>query len=245
MAEKTRTYEETKVIKNTYSITEYSKVILVTRNEHSFFASKKQYNNLKSMHPEWKEITIIKKIGDDGLVYLSKEEYEKLTTTVAKGTQKFFDIWGNAGKRDISMAVKESDFDPCKVVKVDWSTYMMYKPGEDLPISTPYMFNYINGITNEDFNMKKAMAILEKNKNVSLLEEEHIPYYNRTSKSNQGLKFIVRLPQRTHNDMWKHFGNHEFVSCRVNDNIIYKPYNSYPRDVLGLKPAYIERFDDD
>lgn len=155
----------------------------------------------------------------------------------------FFNDYDKYDPLDI---IKSKEFDIRKVVRLDYSSHLIYSIGNINPITRVYNFDYISGnITNRDFDLKKAKKILDDHNLVSNVKIISIPYYNAEDGRDQAIEFSVKLPQSKFNKLCNYFRDirkAKFWTCRVKDSIVYRGYGSeapYKNNILGLKKAYI------
>lgn len=133
------------------------------------------------------------------------------------------------------------DFDPKKLFWVDTSCYMFYKFRAKDPTTRTYWVDYIGGITNEYYDLKKAGEILAANKWVSQIEKINIPHYNAERGKDRAIEFTVRLPQKEFLKLvhkLRDEDKEEFWTVRLKES--FAPHWGRGVDPLGLKPAMKE-----
>jgi len=130
---------------------------------------------------------------------------------------------------------EKGKLDQRRILWFDRGSHLVYRLGQEVPISGVFIFNYIGGVTNEHFHILKAYKYLEKRKSVIHVEIEDIPYYNRSPGHTKSLSMTVLLPQTVMNKIWNEVKSDKFPSCRVPNVIMPKYYEKYKVDPLGLK----------
>ena len=140
--------------------------------------------------------------------------------------------------------IEQEGFNQENLLYLDGSSYLVYRFGDDLPLSLPYFVDYIDGsITDKYFDLIRAKNILANNPIVTELKEKNIPYYNKDC-GHTALEFYVRLPQDIFDKLVTHHReiNKKFWSCDVKRGFglhaMYENKN-INLDVLGLKEAYL------
>lgn len=239
-----RTYERKVQITDKVEIIELNKCIAVKADIKSqlkndeFFVSHEDAG-LWTKNP-YKLVDVKKKY-----LYFS-DKFWKLANSAGLSNSKLWDLFPNCIIKP-SEAVELEDFDEDKVVWFDVSSHLLYKLGATNPVSMPYHKDYIGGITDQDFDLKKVKEILSKNPNVIKSEITEIPYYNRDS-GYQALDFVVRLPQETHDSLCNYLRDvkkQEFWMVRIKEMLVWRPYYDeyYGKDIntdlLGIKDCYI------
>ena len=138
------------------------------------------------------------------------------------------------------------------ILRFDASSHLVYRLGQEAPVSGIYVFDYIGGVDNKDFHIEKAYKHLKKLKSVLSVKKETIPYYNSSRYRTEGLMMEVLLPQTKINELWEEVKIDPYPSCRLKDNIIPKHWTNPKIDPLGLRKflrskeelAVIEEWDD-
>lgn len=223
------------------TIEESGAIIAVGIGKDYFFVSSKEYHAHMKERPNVNPITVLE--GIKQYAYYSESELEKLfenseNTNIQELVHKGY-------SKSSFLSLKDAAANPSRVLWMDSSTFLLYPVGSDMPISTPMCLDYIrSGPTNTSFDLDKAYKILSKNPWVSNLERADVPYYNRDDGLEKELRLTVLLPQ----DVWDKLvkkcmkTDPEFWSCRLKEHLCYKPY--LRTDLLGLKPAYVEKKDE-
>jgi len=209
-----------------------------------FFASRSDWD--KSVE-KYKEDLVAAALGiKKEYVYYETKFWEKFNI---KGFS-YPEIWEDLGNIVVSPfnAIRRKTFDASKLVWFYGDAHLFYGLDTKNPLSTPYRVDYIGGVTNGDFDLRKAETILKANPNVWAVELIDIPYYNCFDGRSVAVEFMVRLPQDTYNQVCEYFRDtmkEEFWTCRVKDVLVYRPYWNdlvnvpFDIDILGLKEAYI------
>lgn len=132
-----------------------------------------------------------------------------------------------------------------------YDLYFYYSAGEILfekdlvPISMPYVFNYIGGLREKQNKRKIYEKLIKKFSShpyVLYFEEEIIPYYNREFEGQKGIKIaIVYIPQKIYLTLWKKYKDKEYWSTRIKEQISLG-YNSnmniYGKEITDLIKKY-------
>lgn len=208
------------------------------RNEE-FFVSKKDAKDWNK--DPYKLNTVAKKY-----LYFN-DEFWNLANKVGLSNNKLWDLFPGCIVRPMD-AIKLSDFSEDKVIWFDTSSHLLYNIDAKNPISMPYRMDYIGGLTNDCYDLKKAQKVLSENPNVIWISSSAIPRYNAERGRDAALEFIVRLPQETHDMLCEYYRDvvkAPFWTVRVKEAIVWRPWldnnHGYNLDVLGLKECYVEK----
>jgi len=224
------------------TIEESGAVIAVGIGKDYFFVSYKEYLACIKVDPTINPIDVLEEMRQHA--YYSESELKKIFdnaryTSVQELVEKGY-------SKNSFRALKDAAANPSRVLWMDRSTLLLYPVGSDMPIPTPLYLSYLNhGPDNRTFDLDKAYNILSKNPWVSELSREYVPDYNRHDGLEEEIKCDVLLPQ----DVWDKLVKKcmkmdpKFWSCRLPEHLCYKPY--LRTDLLGLKPAYAEKKDEE
>jgi hypothetical protein len=138
------------------------------------------------------------------------------------------------------MARKNRNFKNINLDKVLWindNDFMVYQIDAKYPLSMPIHIDYIEGVTEEYYDLDKARQILRKSPYVSNIEEIEIPYYNQTDDCKKAIEFSVYLPQYIYEKLIKlcKKQNKKYWSCKLEENLI-EIWNKN-LGILGLREA--------
>ena len=176
--------------------------------------------------------------------YVSKKDMAEFLDVMGNGSDEFFKLWNQFVDRHSPMTqIKKRGFGPSDLYRMDWESHLLYRFGEDTPVSRPYRIECIGGVGDDYFDLDAAEVILRKCPWVSNVERVDIPFYNLTDDHTQSVEFTVCLPQHKYNEIvryWRDKRKHDFWACIVKEQIVYKDWNESNKydDVLGLKPAW-------
>jgi hypothetical protein len=166
----------------------------------------------------------------DNWVYYRPEIFEKIKT------KHFTHIAHHKFALDAYKEFKKhGKLDKKRLLHFDNSSHLIYRLGQDAPVSGIFLSSYIGGVNNENFHINKAFEHLKKRKSVLSVKVEEIPYYNRTQICTQGLDMSILLPQATINRMWEVCKKDKYPSCRLKDMLIPQTWRKNKIDPLGLK----------
>jgi hypothetical protein len=224
------------------TIEESGALIAVGIGQYYFFVNSKEYRAHMKKHPNVNPITVLEDMKQ--YAYYSESEIEKIFenaryTSMLKLVEKGY-------SKNSFRALKDAAANPSRVLWMDGSTHLLYPVGSDMPVPTPLCLDYINhGPDDRTFDLDKAYKILSKNPWVSNLERADVPYYNRDDGLEKELRLDVLLPTDIWNKLVKKCRKlePEYWSCRLREHLCYKPY--LRTDLLGLKPAYVEKKDEE
>ena len=101
-----------------------------------------------------------------------------------------------SGQNSIDI-LKKVGFDKSNLVWFWSDSHLFYRFRGDMPITRPYLVDYIGGVCNDHYDLDKAETILKKNRWASQIEKIDIPYYNADT-SQEAVQFVLRLFGQTH-----------------------------------------------
>lgn len=81
----------------------------------------------------------------------------------------------------------------CNYIGMDGNVYVL---NSSYPIPLWRHFDYISGITNEDYDLEKAKEIIESMKDIKNVKIIAIPYYNQSEELTEGLVFDYKSPSK-------------------------------------------------
>lgn len=242
--------DEIKIVKLKKTIMIYSSTIGNENSKTSFFALKNDYRKAlrKSKGNIFKAIGKIKnRYQCYSEEILNAINYYGFNKKLPNESDTLKMIWEDKHIIDPILAIKLSDFDENKLGYFYSDANLMYtvKSGKN-PLSIPYYINYINGVTNENFNLKQALGILKASSYVFDIKEIQIPYYNATSYCNKAIEFRVKLSQNTYNKLCEYYRDikaGKYWTCCVEDAMVWREYYEdadIDLDFIGLKSCYIK-----
>jgi hypothetical protein len=138
--------------------------------------------------------------------------------------------------------IKNPDFDPQKLMYLWSDAHLWYGFRGDIPLSPTYYIHYIGGVTNTNYDLNKAEAILKKDPRVSRLKLIEIPYYNQEENHTHALEFLVQLSQKDYDKVVRYYRDEKkvgFWSCRVRESLTSSHDLSF--NTLKLKSALKEK----
>jgi len=175
-------------------------------------------------------------------IYISKSQLRHFLKVMGNGSDEFFSVWNEFVDANSPMEqIKKRGFDSSYLYIMDRNSYLIYRWGEDIPVSCPYRINYIGGIVNDEYDLDVAFKILSDHPWVSDVEKVEIPYYNAEKGHTHSVEYTVHLPQKEYDKIarfWRDEKKSEYWSCRVGDSFVYMDYEDGVIDILGLKPAW-------
>ena len=151
-------------------------------------------------------------------------------------TKHFREIDSCKFELDVNKELQKNDkLDKNRILWFDRSSHLIYRYGQDAPISGIYVFDYIGGVNNRDFDIEKAYKHLKKRKTILKVKMIDIPYYNSEPGYTKGLEMDVLLPQHALDKIWAEVKKDNYPSVRLKEFIIPKHWIKNPIDPLGLK----------
>jgi len=181
---------------------------------------------------------------DKKYVYFTKPEIKRLTILIDDRDEKLYSMFKKVEKQDAIKALRQKNMNKSNLVFIDWSSHTVYNMESDMPLSCSRRYGYIGGLTNEHFDLIKALKILKKSKFVSNIEKIDIPYYN-AKHNDKAIEFICHLPQEIYDKMVKYYRDEkkeEFWMLKARECIAGHYLRESPFDPLGLKEAMISRW---
>lgn len=139
---------------------------------------------------------------------------------------------------DLSLPIPDV-FDSLRICKLDTGNDLIFQYGKEAPISSVRGFDYIGGIANNYFEVKKACEHLKSHPNVLKCKIEDIPYYNSADNYTKGLRMSILLPQEKLDAMWEFYKNEKYPFVRFKEAIIPTSKTS-PFDPLDIKQFLID-----
>ena len=121
------------------------------------------------------------------------------------------------------------------VLWFDYSSHLVYRLGQEAPVSGVFHFDYIGGVNNKDFHIEKVFEHLRKNPEVLEVEMEEIPYYNRDINYTKGLSMKVCISQAKMNEVWNCVKGFPSPSCDLKRAFIPVYWDKIKVDPLGIK----------
>ena len=121
------------------------------------------------------------------------------------------------------------------VLWFDYSSHLIYRLGQEAPVSGVFIFDYIGGVSNKDFHIEKVYEHLQKNPEVLEVKINDISYYNRGHNYTQGIFMKVCISQAKMNKVWDRVKKSPYPSCRLKDAFIPFYWEQTKADPLGIK----------
>lgn len=211
----------------------------------SFFISKSDWTSRKQR----KSVSLVDWAIKIERPYLyPTPKFWKIFDKVGFSTDKVLEmVWGYNKGIDPFDAIKLNDFNPDNLVYFHSYDHSLFKLDSEIPMSIPMRRDYIGGVTNRDYDLKKAQAILESNPSVWDVKAIDIPYFNHgCSGGDKAIEFTVKLPQDQFDEVFNYLKQSDYKNEEVKDLHIYRKYFDkafadapFDIDLLGLKDAYI------
>jgi hypothetical protein len=214
------------------------KEMMIAKEDWQFFLDLQQTKRLKIRSLDFKALRNNRDLRRY-IYYDGDQKGLQQLTTKGPPEPEFMDQLEKYQKLDSLEVLRDPSFDPQRLVYLWSDAYLWYGFRNDLPLSPTYHVGYIGGITNQDYNLDKAEAILKKKKWTSDIKRTEIPYYNQGSDHTHAIEFSVQLPQKEHDKIVRYYRDEmkeEFWSCRVKD-CLASAYSLEPFNILGLKAA--------
>ena len=130
---------------------------------------------------------------------------------------------------------KNGTLDKSRILYFDWSSHLVHRFGQEAPLSSIQIFDYIEGVSDKDFHLEKAYKHLKKKKEVLEVREEEIPYYNRDRFCTKGLYMQVLLPQGMVDKIWDRVKKDDYPSVRLREAFVPMYWRKDSIDPLGIK----------
>jgi len=216
----------------------------------SHFISVKDFKAFWKTHPKWNMVNVIRNIKP--IYHYYGGVWNALLKALASGTEDMFKVMEKAVRYNALGFVASKGFDKTKLLRFENSSHTFYPFEKDMPMSMPYHFGYIGGISNTDFDLDMVEKILRKNKTVSNVKRIEIPYYNAHDDHTHAVEFSVQLPQKDHDKLvryWRDKRKADYWEGRLKEGLVhYWHWNSVRNhkrkiicrgapDLLGLKKA--------
>lgn len=111
-----------------------------------------------------------------------------------------------------------------RVMWFDYSSHLVYKLGQDAPVSQILCLSDIGGVDNLHYDLEKAHDHLKKRKSVLEVKQE-----------SHGLAMKVLVPQATMNKVWEVVKTDTYPSVRLKDIFVPRHWHKNNVDPLGIK----------
>lgn len=238
--------EEIKQI-NKLTIIELKRSVFVDGFFGQFFVEKAEF--LKAKKKETSPFEVFRKYPLKKYHLASKKLLEILSTVGVYGSE-IFDNLPECSPKILPPYKELKSINENDLLCFYSPSHLFFRLGKKTPLSIAYYTNYIGGIGNDNFDLKKAMTILkrfEKKGWVLNPEIQEVPYYNQTDDRTHGIKFFVKLPQDLHDSLWlkakkrkKRFENNEYEP-QIKDMLVPRYWSKSHPDPLGLKAALLPK----
>jgi hypothetical protein len=140
-----------------------------------------------------------------------------------------------------SWLFSQDRIDPSKMYSFCRDDHTIWKLGADVPISPVTHCDYIGGVCNDEFRLRKAKEILDDSKYTWDVKVVDIPYYNQGENHTRAIEFFFRLPTVTANKIWRFLMKEKeekgYWTLNFKDAVVknYAPYDKF--DPLKLNVA--------
>lgn len=138
---------------------------------------------------------------------------------------------------------KDEKIDYGRVLCPYHSGHMIFRLKDLYPVSTVMISDYIDGISERYYDVKKAFEYLKQHPFVKEVEIQEIPYYNGEDDNTKGLFLKIYIPDKNMKKIWDLCKDQQFPTCKVKE-ILFDKFGRYKADPLGINKFLKKRKDD-